>query len=94
MTAVDTEAHVEEEASAIEAERPEWLPSQFEAPEALASSYRSAQQKITAQGQQLSELAAENSRLTEELEKLLEGRHVLADRISSLEQAFIAARTR
>jgi hypothetical protein len=91
MTA-ETETAPEVVTEEVETVRPEWLPSQFANPEALASSYRAAQQKITSQGQQLSDLASENERLTEELERLLEGRHVLADRISSLEQAFISAR--
>jgi cell division protein FtsB len=89
---VDVETPPETEPEEVVTERPDWLPSHLESPEALAKSYREAQQKITSQGQQLSELANENQRLTDELEKLLEGRHVLADRISTLEQAYVAAR--
>lgn len=70
-------------------ERPPWLPSQFETPAALASSYKSAQQKITSQGQQLSELTHENAQLTAELEALLEARHVMEDRVAVLERGLL-----
>jgi hypothetical protein len=64
-------------------------PSQFATPEALSSSYKSAQQKITSQGQQLSELSRENAELTAELEALLEARHVMEDRVAVLERGLL-----
>ena len=48
-------------------------------------------QKITSQGTQLAELARENERLTDELERLLEARQVFAERIGSLERAYVQA---
>ena len=78
-----------DEASA-EIERPPWLPENFHTPEALAKSYAHAQAELTKKSQQLAELARENEKLSEELEGLLASRQVLAERISSLERAYIA----
>lgn len=46
-------------------DRPDWLPEKFKTPEALASAYLSAVQKITEQGQELSMLRSAHTALEE-----------------------------
>lgn len=48
-----------------ENQRPDWLPDNFDSPEAFASSYKEAQQKITSQGQELAQLREDYESLTE-----------------------------
>ena len=58
----------------------------------LARSYREAHAKISRQGQQLSELSAENLRLSEEPESLLAEREQVARRVSLLEKLMLGGR--
>lgn len=51
-------------------ERPEWLPANFDSPEALAKSYGEAQRKITEQGQTLSAMEQNLADLSEQFETL------------------------
>lgn len=53
-------------------ERPEWLPENFESPEALARSYTEAQRKITEQAQQLRGLEDSINSLTAQQEQWFE----------------------
>ena len=90
---VETETPPKTETEATEpevrAERPAWLPPNFENPEALAARYRAAQQKITEMGQDNRALRDENEQLTVELEGLLEARHMMEDRVAVLERGLL-----
>ena len=64
-----------------EEERPSWLPSQFETPETLASSYGRQRERSPKMGQ-------DNKALRDELEAAQADRDFLAGKVSTLERTF------
>lgn len=63
--AAEDEASVEAQDEGTAAERPDWLPTNFQTPEDLAKSWENANRKITEQGQRNAELEARAARADE-----------------------------